>query len=74
VSKNYQKTMRRDEPDPQGAGQMDLPEQVLVSLAEIAESAKDGLLALSGGVGLQVMYQIMEEDVAALRPEGKAQP
>src|SRR2546421_12216696 len=45
---------------------MAVPEQVIVSLAEIAESAKEGLLALSAGVGLQVMYQIMNEDVAVL--------
>jgi hypothetical protein len=34
---------------------MAVPGQVVVSLAEIAESAKEGLLALSAGVGLQVM-------------------
>jgi putative transposase len=66
VSKTYQKTTRRDERDPQDAGQIAVPEQVIVSLAGIAESAKEGLLALSAGVGLQVMYQIMNEDVAAL--------
>ena len=75
MSKNYQKTSRRDEPDPRDAGQMAVPEQVVVSLAEIAESAKEGLLALSAGVGLQVMYQIMEEDVAALcGPRGRHNP
>jgi putative transposase len=66
VSKTYQKTTRRDEPDPQDAGQITVPGQVIVSLAGIAESAKEGLLALSAGAGLQVMYQIMNEDVAAL--------
>jgi transposase-like protein len=75
VSKTYQKTTRRDEPDPQDAGQIALPEQVIVSLAEIAASAKEGLLALSAGVGLQVMYQIMQEDVAALcGPRGRHNP
>jgi hypothetical protein len=75
VSKTYQKTMRRDEPDPQEAGQIAVPEQVTVSLAEIAESAKEGLLALSAGVGLQVMYQIMNEDVAVLcGPRGRHNP
>jgi transposase-like protein len=54
---------------------MAVPEQVIVSLAEIAESAKEGLLALSAGVGLQVMYQIMQEDVAALcGPRGRHNP
>ena len=66
MSKTYQKTTRRDERDPQDAGQIAVPGQVIVSLAGIAESAKEGLLALSAGVGLQVMYQIMNEDVAAL--------
>ena len=66
MSKTYQKTTRPDEPDPQDAGQITVPGQVIVSLAGIAESAKEGLLALSAGVGLQVMYQIMDEDVAAL--------
>lgn len=75
MSKTYQKTTRRDEPDPQDAGQIALPEQVIVSLAEIAASAKEGLLALSAGVGLQVMYQIMQEDVAALcGPRGRHNP
>jgi putative transposase len=73
VSKTYQKTVRRDEPDPQD--EIALPEQVVVSLAEIAASAKEGLLALSAGVGLQVMYQIMQEDVAALcGPRGRHNP
>ncbi len=54
---------------------MTMPEQVMVSLAEIAASAKEGLLALSAGVGLQVMYQIMQEDVAALcGPRGRRNP
>lgn len=75
MSKTYQKTTRRDEPDPQEAGQIAVPEEVIVSLAEIAESAKEGLLALSAGVGLQVMYQIMNEDVAALcGPRGRHNP
>ena len=75
MSKTYQKTTRRDEPDPQDAGQIVLPEQVIVSLAEIAASAREGLLALSAGVGLQVMYQIMQEDVAALcGPRGRHNP
>jgi transposase-like protein len=75
VSKTYQKTTGRDEPGPQDAGQIALPGQVIVSLAEIAASAKEGLLALSAGVGLQVMYQIMQEDVAALcGPRGRHNP
>jgi putative transposase len=75
VSKTYQTTSGAGEPDPHGAGQIAVPEQVIVSLAEIAESAREGLLALSAGVGLQVMYQIMDEDVAALcGPRGRHNP
>lgn len=39
---------------------------VLVSLSEIAESAKEGLLALAVGTGIQVMHAMMDADVAAL--------
>ena len=43
-----------------------VPEQVLVSLSEIAESAREGLLALAVGAGLQVMSAMMDADVTAL--------
>jgi putative transposase len=43
-----------------------VPEQVTVALAEIAESAKEGLLVLAVGAGLQVMQTLMEESVVAL--------
>jgi hypothetical protein len=36
VSKTYQKTSRRDEPDPPVPGEIAVPEQVIVSMAEIA--------------------------------------
>jgi putative transposase len=52
-----------------------VPEQVTVALAEIAESAKEGLLALAVGAGLQVMGTLMEESVTALAgPKGKHDP
>jgi putative transposase len=52
-----------------------VPEQVTVALAEIAESAKEGLLALAVGAGLQVMGTLMEESVVALAgPKGKHNP
>ncbi len=41
----------------------DLPEHVLVALREIAASAREGLLALSVGVGMQVVSEIFEEEV-----------
>ena len=54
---------------------LDVPEQVTVALVEIAESAKEGLLALAVGAGLQVMGTLMEESVAALAgPKGKHDP
>jgi putative transposase len=52
-----------------------VPAEVLVSLDEIAESAKEGLLALAVGAGIQVMYAMMDADVAALvGPKGKHDP
>jgi putative transposase len=52
-----------------------VPEQVTVALAEIAESATEGLLALAVGAGLQVMQTLMEESVTALAgPKGRHDP
>ena len=52
-----------------------VPEQVTVALVEIAESAKEGLLALAVGAGLQVMGTLMEESVSAVAgPKGKHNP
>src|SRR6266700_890791 len=52
-----------------------IPEEVSVALAEIAESAAEGLLALAVGAGLQVLQTLMEESVAALAgPKGKHNP
>jgi len=71
VSNTYQKDRRRAQPDRQ-PGEIAVPEQVIVSMAEIAESAKEGLLALAVGTGLQVMAAMFGEDVAGLcGPEGK---
>ena len=46
--------------------EVDLPEHVLVALREIASSAREGLLALSVGVGMQVVSEIFEEEVTTL--------
>jgi putative transposase len=71
VSNTYQKTGRRAEPD-RLPGEMTIPEQVVVSMAEIAESAKEGLLALAVGTGLQVMAAMFAEDAGRLcGPDGK---
>jgi len=71
VSKTYQKAGRRAEPDPPDP-EITVPEQVVVSMTEIAESAREGLLALAVGTGLQVMTAMFEEDVTRLcGPDGK---
>ena len=52
-----------------------LPESVTVAVADLAETAKEGLLALAVGTGLQVMQVLMEEDVCALAgPKGRWNP
>jgi putative transposase len=74
VSNTYQKNRRRAQPDRQ-PGEIAVPEQVIVSMAEIAESAKEGLLALAVGTGLQVMAAMFDQDAAGLcGPEGKHNP
>jgi putative transposase len=74
VSNTYQKKPRRAQPGPLSA-EVAVPEQVIVSMAEIAESAKEGLLALAVGTGLQVMAALFDEDVARLcGPDGKHNP
>jgi putative transposase len=74
VSNTYQKTSRRAQPHPLPA-EVAVPEQVIVSMAEIAESAKEGLLALAVGTGLQVMAAMFGEDAERLcGPEGRHNP
>ena len=71
MSNTYQKDRRRAQPDGL-PGEITVPEQVVVSMAEIAESAKEGLLALAVSTGLRVMAAMFEEDVARLcGPQGK---
>jgi len=71
VSNTYQKSRRRAGPDPL-PGEIAVPEQVIVSMAEIAGAAKEGLLALAVGTGLQVMAAMFDEDVTRLcGPGGK---
>jgi transposase-like protein len=74
VSNTYQKNRRRAQADPVLAG-VAVPEQVVVSMAEIAESAKEGLLALAVGTGLQVMAAMFGEDAERLcGPGGRHNP
>ena len=74
MSNTYQKNGRRAGPGPL-PGEIAVPEQVIVSMAEIAGAAKEGLLALAVGTGLQVMAAMFEEDVTQLcGPEGRHNP
>ncbi len=74
MNNTYQKTSRRGQPDPL-AGEVAVPEQVIVSMAEIAGAAKEGLLTLAVSTGLQVMTAMFDEDVARLcGPGGRHNP
>ena len=49
-----------------------LPERVQQALGELAGAAKEGLLALSVGVGLGVLAELMEEEVCeVVGPKGR---
>ncbi len=53
----------------------ELPERVQEALGELAGAAKEGLLALSVGVGLGVLHEIMEAEVdEVVGPKGKHNP
>ena len=47
-------------------GQLQLPQQVTVAVAELAGAAREGLLALAVGTGLQVLEALLAEDVVRL--------
>jgi putative transposase len=52
-----------------------LPERVQEALGQLVGAAKEGLLALSVGVGLGVLTELMEEEVDdAVGPKGKWNP
>jgi putative transposase len=55
--------------------ELKLPEQVTVAVAELAGAAREGLLALAVGTGLQVLQAMLAEDVARLvGPKGRHIP
>ena len=55
--------------------QLELPEQVTLAVAELASAAREGLLALAVGTGLQVLQAMLAEDVARLvGPKGRHNP
>ena len=63
------KTVSRDQV---GHEELALPPRVQEALGELVGSAKEGLLALSVGVGLGVLAELMEEEVVdVVGPRGK---
>jgi len=46
-----------------GTGELGLAASVLAALGELVSAAKEGLLALSVGVGLGVLVELMESEV-----------
>jgi putative transposase len=60
VPKDTQRTATTDQ------AQLQLPERVTVAVAELASAAREGLLALAVGTGLQVLEVMLDEDVARL--------
>ena len=74
MSNTYQKNCRRAESD-RLLGEIIVPGQVAVSMAEIAGAAKEGLLALAVGTGMQVMAAMFAGDAERLcGPEGRHNP
>jgi len=58
-----------------GAAREELPESVQLALGDLAGAAREGLLALSVGVGLGVMHELMAAEVdEACGPKGKHDP
>ena len=60
VPKDTQRTATTDQ------AQLQLPERVTVAVAELATAAREGLLALAVGTGLQVLEVMLAEDVTRL--------
>ena len=59
----------------EGTPAQGLPERVQEALGELAGAAKEGLLALSVGVGLGVLHEIMEAEVdEVVGPKGRHDP
>jgi len=59
----------------QTSSEVVLPERVQEALGELVGSAKEGLLALSVGVGLGVLAELLEEEVVEVAgPRGKHDP
>jgi transposase-like protein len=55
-----------------GQRKLELPDEVQVSLAELGNTVKEGLLAFAAGVGIEVFRTLLDGDVtAAAGPKGR---
>lgn len=67
--------MRTVEQEQVATAELGLPPSVQAALGELVNAAKDGLLALSVGVGLGVLSTLMEEEVTeVVGPKGRHDP
>jgi putative transposase len=58
-----------------GAWELPLPAEIQEALGELVGAAREGLLALSVGVGLRVVHELMELEVTEIvGPKGKHDP
>src|SRR5450631_321763 len=58
-----------------GASELPLPAEIQEALGELVGAAREGLLALSVGVGLRVVHELMELEVTEIvGPKGKHDP
>ena len=54
------------------ASELPLPAEIQEALGELVGAARDGLLALSVGLGLRVVHELMEREVdEVVGPKGK---
>ena len=57
------------------AAELPLPAEIQEALGELVGAAREGLLALSVGVGLAVVHELMEAEVTeVVGPKGKWNP
>jgi putative transposase len=57
------------------ASELPLPAEIQAALGELVGAAREGLLALSVGLGLGVVHQLMEREVdEVVGPKGKHDP
>ena len=58
-----------------GASELPLPAEIQEALGELVGAAREGLLALSVGLGLSVVHQLMEREVdEVVGPKHKQNP